>query len=228
MSQDLVVREQNLMLNDTLAELGREALAAHDRVRQCAAEAVENMVRAGEALCKARDLCDTHQFNQFIAHHFRGKRRTAQTYMKLTRNWPALVAAAPPETLTSQRKALRILDRLLAAPEPSSQKTTRGKRPERPAPADLAAPAQAGSVVRDTGRPADAADDERRTAVREMYQTALQLLAELTKELLQVTPQHYAVEYALHLIDKSRSQFEQRGRELFGAEAITSVPRRSG
>jgi hypothetical protein len=227
MSQDLEVRNENSLASAELAELGREALAAHERVRQCAAEAVENMVRAGQLLCKARDLCATRAFEQFIVNHFRGKRRTAQTYMKLARNWHLLEAAAPPETLTSQRKALRLLDRLLAATESPSEKPARRQRENSRAAAVLTTPAETGAVDVIAASPAalsaNSVGDEREMAVKEMYHETLRLLAELSKELVPLTGEHEAVEHALHVIDRTRSRFEQR-RKLFYVDESESGP----
>lgn len=232
MSQDLIVREQNLLSSDVLAELGRQALEAHERVRQCATEAVANMVRAGEMLCKARDLCDTQQFQRFISDYFRGKHRTAQTYMKLARNWPAVLAAAGPDALTSQRKALRVLHGMLANPDPSTETPRRRKR-HRPAAAALAAePATpigtdgaACGFVAPPEKAAALVDDELRRAAFRMYQETLRMLAELSNELIRVTSEPYAVDKAVQLIDETRSKLKKRGRKLFAVEAISGVPR---
>lgn len=233
MSQDLIVREQNLLSSDVLAELGRQALEAHERVRDCALEAVANMVRAGEMLCKARDLCDARQFQRFISDHFRGKRRTAQTYMKLARNWPTVQAAAPPDALTSQRKALRILDGILANLDPSNETPRRRKR-HSPTTTELTTAEPATPIGTDAAecgfvappeKAAASVDDELRRAVFRMYQETLRMLAELSNELIRVTPEPYAVDKAVQLIDETRSKLKKRGRKLFAVEAISGVPR---
>jgi hypothetical protein len=114
--------------SEKLDKLGRAARRAHDRVRACAAKAVENMVRAGQALCKARDLCDTEEWDEFVAKYLNKAERTAQTYMRLARSWPVLQAVAPPEALTSQRKALRLLNSLALGEPPAG--SSAGQRQE--------------------------------------------------------------------------------------------------
>jgi hypothetical protein len=216
MSNELAVRNEQPLLSEELARLGCEAREAHDRVRQCAAEAVENMVGAGQALRKARDLCDTDQFDAFITTHFRGKLRTAQTYMKLARHWSALRAVAPPETLTSQRKALRLLDKLIAGEE-AAPRRTRASR----AAAEVAA-SPAGPTAAETTPPTTASTglsyEGRRAALRRIYDQMQRLLDELTEDLAGLKPPHYLVEQALTAIARARVQNEQLGKKLFSVE----------
>ncbi len=112
MRHDLTVRQQTA-LNAKLDRLGRAAHLAHERAKVCVAKLVENAARAGQSLCKARDLCDTDDWDDFLVNKFKGPERTAQRYMYIARHWTLLKAAAPPEALTSVRKATQLLNTLL-------------------------------------------------------------------------------------------------------------------
>lgn len=228
MRRDLVGREENLLLNAKLARLGRAAKRAHDRARQCAAKAVENMVRSGQALCKARDLCETDEWDDFLAIYFGRALRTAQTYMKLARHWSELQAVAPPEALTSQRKALRLLNSLALGEEPpAAAPDARSKKRARRAALELAAPpATAGSggaaqppATDHNPAPSAVADEQRRNAVRRMYHQTLGLLSDLTRDLSDLSPPHYLVGSAIQRISCARFEFEQDARKLFDLEA---------
>jgi hypothetical protein len=201
MPQELVIHDAKFTAR--LDRLGRAAKQAHDRVRKCAIKAVENMVRSGQALCKARDLCDTVEWDQFVAKYFGRAERTAQTYMKLARNWPVLQAVAPPEALTSQRKALRLLNSLVLGEAPGTA-AAGPRRKQRRGGASLEPPA-----------PAAAADEERRVALSRIYQQMLRVLANVTKDLSEVTPSNYDVRNALDAIRRARNDFVASAEKLF-------------
>ncbi|HEX7380036.1 MAG TPA: hypothetical protein VF278_23145 [Pirellulales bacterium] len=141
--------------------------------------------------------------------------------------------SAPPDALTSQRKALRFLDGILAKSDPSNETPRRRKRhsPATAAPtaAEPATPNGAdGAACGFVSLPETAAasvDDEHRRAAFRMYQETLRMLAELSHELIRVTPEPYAVDMAVQLIDETRSKLKKRHRKLFAVEAISGVPR---
>lgn len=110
--RELTVHQESSLLRPELRELAAEAIRSHQRARKCAAAAMRNIVRAGHALRKLRDLCDDAEWREIVAR-FDGSERTVQRYMLLAKYWPLLESAAPPNSLTSQRKAMRLLQTLL-------------------------------------------------------------------------------------------------------------------
>jgi hypothetical protein len=103
-----------VVLGKTIVALARTANRENKLATESAQNAIEHAVRAGDALCKARDLCDAGQWGNFIDKEFDGSLRTAQKYMRLAKNWRKLTANAPRAALTSQRKAAQVLSSIVA------------------------------------------------------------------------------------------------------------------
>lgn len=225
MRRELVVGNQNPLFKPKLQKLAIAAERAHLRAHKHAAQSVANMARAGRSLRKFRDLADDKEWEDLIVHHFDGSERTVQRYMYLAKHWSLLEANAPPEGLTSQRKAIQLVRTLLYGEGATGQVVgTRGK------PCAAAIDVAPAAVIGDasalppppfeaTSAPTSAAEDEQRTMLTRMYDHVLQVLAELTKELSQLTPPHSAVQYALGSIARAQRQVEESGQTLFRAEA---------
>ena len=203
----------------TLQRLARAANRAHQRAGVCAAKAVECAARSGEALRKARDLCDTEEWADFLENDFQGSLRTAQRYMYLAKHWPQLQAAVPRAALTSQRKAVQVLNALLLGDEPLVEGA--GARPKKPTTGDtmaLSAPTTSEDESHRPDQPPttnNADDDERRIAIRRMYDQTMRVLTELADDLSHVTPRHYNVSHALSAIHRARDQCQEAGQTLF-------------
>ncbi|MGH7136616.1 MAG: hypothetical protein ACREHD_12815 [Pirellulales bacterium] len=222
MRRELVVGNENPLFKPKLQKLAIAAERAHLRAHKHAAQSVANMARAGRSLRKFRDLADDKEWEDLIVHHFEGSERTVQRYMYLAKHWSLLEANAPPEGLTSQRKAIQLLRTLLYGERATGQVV--GTRRKPCAAAIDVTPAAIGDASAPppfevTSATSSAAEDERRTVLTRMYDQVLHALAELTKELSQLAPPHSAVQYALGSIARAQRQVEESGQTLFRAEA---------
>jgi hypothetical protein len=70
-------------------EIEREHQAAYGKAR----EALEHARRAGELLLQAKAAVGHGQFGKWLTEHVSFAERTAQAYMRIASNWPAIEAA---------------------------------------------------------------------------------------------------------------------------------------
>src|SRR6516162_9540136 len=68
-----------------IAELTAAAQQAHNNVEAAVETGVLQALEAGAALTKIKDLLPHGSFEDFVAEHFRFTIRTAQSYMRLTK-----------------------------------------------------------------------------------------------------------------------------------------------
>lgn len=228
MRQELTTNNANPLFKPKLRKLAEAAERAHLRAFKYAARSVENMARSGRALRKFRDLADDKDWEDLILHKFEGSERTVQRYMYLAKYWSLLEANAPPEGLTSQRKAIQLIRRLLRSERATDElPATRGKRRPvavidvAPEAADCGTNAAAPPSPEAASATSSAADDHRRTSVARMYEDVLHILAELTEELSQLRPPHSVVAYALGSIANAKQQVEQSAQRLNGGVPTT-------
>jgi hypothetical protein len=217
MRRELVVCNENCFASPKLQKLATTAYRAHLRARECAAKSVENMVRAGQALRKLRDLSDDTEWNAFLENNFDGSERTVQRYMYLAKHWSLLQAVAPPEALTSQRKAMQLLRTLLYGEGATAEAAGPRRKPRATAAIELK-PAAARSDA--TSAHVNAADDDGRNAVTRMCDHVMRVLAELTRDLSELAPPHYLVSYALGAISRAQRQCAEMEGALLGAESV--------
>jgi hypothetical protein len=99
---------------------------------------VEHIVKSGQALLKAYDLCEFGQWVGFFEMHFKDKAppddgtrpltlRTAQRYRQLARDWSRLVAEHP-HGFSSQRQIFNALAAIARAEENSRPQSHRRQR----------------------------------------------------------------------------------------------------
>ena len=111
-------------------KFAQRALREHERAEKDVIKAVEHIVKSGQNLLKAYDLCEWGQWEAFFEMHFKqnanaedGIRplslRTAQKYMQLARDWSQLIAEHP-EGFSSQRHAFKALAAIARAEERSA------------------------------------------------------------------------------------------------------------
>lgn len=227
MRRELVVRSGNPLFKPKLQKLAEAAERAHLRAYKCAAKSVENMARAGQSLRKFRDLADDKEWEDLIVHHFDGSERTVQRYMYLAKHWSLLEANAPPKGLTSQRKAIQLLRTLLYGEGATGPAVGTGRKRRAAAPIDVKPATVMSDASAAAPPPCDAtsatsspAEREQRLAVTRIHDHVLHVLAELTKELSQLTPPHHAVAYALESIARAQRQVEQSGQTWSRAETV--------
>ncbi len=73
-----------------LAGLAEKINSEHRACEQAAKSAVEHAMNAGDYLAEAKEQAGHGNFGAWLAANFAGSERTAQTYMKLSRNRDAL------------------------------------------------------------------------------------------------------------------------------------------
>jgi hypothetical protein len=111
-------------------KFAQRALREHQRAEKDVMKAVEHIVKSGQNLLKAYDLCEWGQWEAFFEMHFKQKAnqddgtrplslRTAQQYMQLARDWSQLIAEHP-EGFSSQRQAFKALAAIGRADERSA------------------------------------------------------------------------------------------------------------
>ncbi|HET6883172.1 MAG TPA: hypothetical protein VFI31_23585 [Pirellulales bacterium] len=128
--QDLVQASVDATLIPEAAHrFAQRALREHQRAEKDVIKAVEHIVKSGQALLKAYDLCEHGQWVGFFELHFGEKTtrddgtrpltlRTAQKYMQLARDWSRLIAEHP-QGFSSQRQAFKALAALVRGDEPT-------------------------------------------------------------------------------------------------------------
>jgi hypothetical protein len=126
--QDLVPASVDATLIPEAAhKFAQRALREHQRAEKDVMKAVEHIVKSGQNLLKAYDLCEWGQWEGFFEMHFKqnanpddGTRplslRTAQKYMQLARDWSQLIAEHP-QGFSSQRQAFKALAAIARADE---------------------------------------------------------------------------------------------------------------
>jgi hypothetical protein len=136
--QDLVQASVDATLIPEAAhKFAQRALREHQRAEKDVMKAVEHIVKSGQNLLKAYDLCEWGQWEAFFEMHFKQKAnpdddarpltlRTAQRYMQLARDWSQLIAEHP-QGFTSQRQAFKALAAIARAEENRQPKTIEGK-----------------------------------------------------------------------------------------------------
>lgn len=213
-------------MNARLDRLAAAALKAHDLAKRYAAKMVENMARSGEALLKDRDLCDNDAWDDFLANKFKVSKSTAYRYMYIAKHWTRLAAIAPPEALTSLRKATRLLDSLLLGDEAAGGPKRRRKNRAHTTlelPAPESANASAGGLSPKQAVVKAEAVDAERTGLERMYREMQRVLIELGEELSLLTPLNLQVRNAQDAIRRARLYFEQTGQRLFSASSGPSA-----
>ena len=136
--QDLVTSSADpTLIPEAAHKFAQRALREHQRAEKNVIRAVEHIVKSGQALLKAYDLCDFGQWEDFFEMHFGPKAnpddgtrrltlRTAQRYMQLARDWSQLIAQHP-EGFSSQRQAFKALAAIARAEENRQPKAIDGK-----------------------------------------------------------------------------------------------------
>ena len=158
------------LIPEAAHRFAQRALREHQRAEKNVLKAVEHIVKSGQNLLKAYDLCEWGQWEAFFEMHFKQKAdrddgtrpltlRTAQRYMQLARDWSQLIAEHP-EGFSSQRQAFKALAAIARAeenrpPQASAGKGARRARPRPVAKAQRAAPlaASAPAPARCGGHP---------------------------------------------------------------------------
>jgi hypothetical protein len=101
------------MTNDALVpltDLAEQINAEHQACEQAFRSGVQHAINAGNLLIQARQHCPHGTWLPWLAANFHGSERTAQAYMRVAREWPALEAANPQRvTELSYREALKAL-----------------------------------------------------------------------------------------------------------------------
>jgi hypothetical protein len=101
------------MTNDALVpltDLAEQINAEHQACEQAFRAGVQHAINAGNLLIQAREHCPHGTWLPWLAANFHGSERTAQAYMRVAREWPALEAANPQRvTELSYRDALKEL-----------------------------------------------------------------------------------------------------------------------
>jgi hypothetical protein len=225
MPNDLTIRQQHA-LSAKLDRLAEGARRAHERAKHCAAKLVENAARSGQFLLKARDLCDNDQWNDFLVHKFKVSDRTAYRYMYIAKHWARLQAIAPPEALSSLRKATQLLNSFLLGEDSPDGAVARSRKKRSKSAPQIPAPVAAPESTM-SGEPVAAPADAKHSGLERLYRDMQELLAQLSEELSQLTPPTYQVRRALEAVGRARTGFEQAGRRLFSDAATLTEPEES-
>jgi hypothetical protein len=93
-----------------LARLAAAANSAHRLAGESAGSAIAHAVAAGNALARAREICEHGEWLAWLRRNFHGTTRTAQRYIQLVRNWRALnsnATRASPLSLRAAHRSLR-------------------------------------------------------------------------------------------------------------------------
>jgi hypothetical protein len=125
------------LIPEAAHKFAQRALREHQRAEKNVMKAVEHIVKSGQALLKAYDLCEFGQWVGFFEMHFKQKAnpddgtrpltlRTAQRYMQLARDWSQLIAEHP-AGFSSQRQAFKALAAIARAEENRQPKAIDGK-----------------------------------------------------------------------------------------------------
>ncbi|MGH9541246.1 MAG: DUF3102 domain-containing protein, partial [Terriglobales bacterium] len=96
-----------------LRRLANAANLRHRAAKASAGSAVTHAVAAGNALARARDLCDDGEWARWVRRNFEASLRTAQRYVRLARNWPRIDSDATRVSPASQAEAARAIRRAL-------------------------------------------------------------------------------------------------------------------
>ncbi|HET6881596.1 MAG TPA: hypothetical protein VFI31_15640 [Pirellulales bacterium] len=136
--QDLVTASADpTLIPEAAHKFAQRALREHQRAEKDVLKAVEHVVKSGQALLKADDLCEWGQWEAFFEMHFKQKAnhddgtrplslRTAQKYMQLARDWSHLLAKHP-EGFASQRQAFKALAAIARAEQSRQPKAIDAK-----------------------------------------------------------------------------------------------------
>jgi hypothetical protein len=125
------------LIPEAAHKFAQRALREHQRAERDVLKAVEHIVKSGQNLLKAYDLCEWGQWEAFFDMHFKQKAnpddgtrpltlRTAQRYMQLARDWSQLIAEHP-EGFSSQRQAFKALAAIARAEENRQPKAIAGQ-----------------------------------------------------------------------------------------------------
>ena len=131
------------LIPEAAHRFAQRALREHQRAEKNVLKAVEHIVKSGQNLLKAYDLCEWGQWEAFFEMHFKQKAdsddgtrpltlRTAQRYMQLARDWSQLIAEHP-EGFSSQRQAFKALAAIARAEENRPPQAIEGKAAARSA-----------------------------------------------------------------------------------------------
>jgi hypothetical protein len=104
-----------------LTRLADEINIVHAKCLNAAGEALEHAIRCGELLTKAKGRCGHGDWAGWVRSNCSFAMRTAQAYMRISRNQRRLTKA-PPVALLTVRGALDVLSEKRPAPEPPGWK----------------------------------------------------------------------------------------------------------
>ncbi|CAN5819117.1 hypothetical protein BH20CHL1_BH20CHL1_09240 [soil metagenome] len=95
----------------TLATLAERANTEHRACESAIRTGLEHALNAGHLLIEAKALCPHGEWLPWLHEHFEGSERTAQAYMRVAREYPALEADGNTQRVTdlSYREALKAL-----------------------------------------------------------------------------------------------------------------------
>ena len=73
-----------------LASLAIQINAHHEACKAAIGEAIRHAIDAGSLLIEAKAHCSHGDWKDWLAENFAGTARTAQRYMRIAKNWPAI------------------------------------------------------------------------------------------------------------------------------------------
>jgi hypothetical protein len=202
------------LIPEAAHKFAQRALREHERAEKDVIKAVEHIVKSGQALLKAYDLCEHGQWVGFFEMHFGEKTtrvdgtrpltlRTAQKYMQLARDWSKLIAQHP-QGFSSQRQAFKALAALVQGDEP---RRIRGIGAARGA--NTGAPARTGPVWRASGP---------------FVNEALRLVTSIDATLEKLVDEGFPLEPEAHKFHVALERLEAMlGREIDEAEALQAA-----
>jgi hypothetical protein len=103
----------------TLPDLASHIRQEHELCEKAARQSLVHAAEAGRLLDAAKEQCGHGGFAKWLAENFPASERTAQTYMRIHRNWDKLESKAQRVADLSLRQAMAILSRppLIIDPE---------------------------------------------------------------------------------------------------------------
>ena len=227
--RDLATSSTDPMLVPEAAhKFAQRALREHERAENDVIKAVEHIVKSGQALLKAYDLCEFGQWVGFFEMHFKQKAnpddgtrpltlRTAQRYMQLARDWSRLLAQHP-AGFSSQRQAFKALAAIARAEENRPPKAIEGKGAARCANASGKGAARCASG----GKPGRTGPVWRVSGP--FVHEALGLVSSVDETLCKLVSRGYPLELEAHKVHATLQRLQTMlDRELDEAEALQAA-----
>ena len=94
----------------SLPELARQINAAHRECEAAIKSGFEHKIEAGRLLLKAKELCQHGEWSAWLKSNFVASERTAQVYMRISRNSKMIDSKTQHAADFSLRDALHVLD----------------------------------------------------------------------------------------------------------------------